>query len=429
MTVRPGELGSLNARLPALAALWPPSRLTSVVCTSRVPQDNQPFVYYRPPLFVVPGAEKMGSFRSRRGGRSGRGGGAGPARGQKRRRKGGDGDASGGAGDFRWKKAKKGKRHDAEAADTPAANAFVESGDALTEGDFVPAADDANAPDHVGAAQQSNAASDGPAAKKSKIGSQKRREKRVHLEAKRKRRLMHDQQRLQSDAMLRTSPGRFLWERYAQWAGDKLTSIEKKAEQWDADQVCSVEELEDVKLIDQIKEVVGADYVAQGNWKKKSSATPGIACIVLTPSAVRAAHLATNVYDGKPVGKLFGKHIKISEQKEWVKRCCSQGLAPSGAGTAKRVQRLIEDGDITLKHTSALVIDFSRDVRLRNILDINSTRDELFDFLHTQARERIAEAKMKVVLYVPPEKKDLPVEEAEGEQEVYSKGTDQEESE
>lgn len=219
--------------------------------------------------------------------------------------------------------------------------------------------------------------------------------------AKKRRREMHHNDRQVSDEMLRSAPHHFLWNKYVQWAAHRLTSVEKTAEKWLPEHVTSVTIRDDLRLIEQVKEQIGPDYITQGDWKKKKPATPGVACVVLAPSAVRAVHLAKEVYDGRPVGKLFSKHIKIDEQREWLRRCCDKSLAPSAAGTARRVQRLVEEGTMTLAHTSVLVIDFSRDIRLRNILDIDATRVELFQFIHSMVREIVAERRMKILLYVP----------------------------
>lgn len=237
-------------------------------------------------------------------------------------------------------------------------------------------------------------------------GSKKKKEsaqeiKQRQRNAKRRRREMHDFERMASDGMIRTKPDQFLWAKYVEWVGSKLSNAEKKAERWTKEQIHGIEEDTNKSLMESVKEVVGPDYISQGAWKKSASAKPGIACIVLTSSALRAVELAKSVYDGRPVGKLFSKHIKIEEQQKWLATCCVKGLAPSAAGTAKRVQRLVEEGYMTLAHTVALIIDFKRDNRERNILDFNATKDELFEFLHDHARPFINEQKMKVLLLAP----------------------------
>lgn len=314
----------------------------------------------------------MVTFRSGRGGRGrprGRGGGGGGSRG---------GAAAGrGGGDFRWKKGNNKRKHDDMQ--------YHESGDSIPE-------EELGAPPGAVPAVPASGGKE-----KEKRAAIKERQRN----AKRRRREMHERERQESDEMIRSSPAQFLWGKYLEWAGDKLTSVEKKVDKWTQEHVVSVEERDDATLIQLVKEVVGPDYVAQGEWKKRPNALPGVACIALASSALRAVHLGKSVYDGKPVGKLFSKHIKIEVQQEWLKKCCKDGLAPSAAGTAKRVQRLIEEGAMTLKHTSALVVDFHRDDKLRNILDFPTLKEELFDFLHTHARPLIAEGKMKVVVFAP----------------------------
>lgn len=55
------------------------------------------------------------------------------------------------------------------------------------------------------------------------------------------------------------------------------------------------------------KDVVGQDYITQGEWKKRVKAMPGVACITLASSALRAVQFGKSVDDERPVGKLFSK--------------------------------------------------------------------------------------------------------------------------
>lgn len=237
--------------------------------------------------------------------------------------------------------------------------------------------------------------------KRKRVRERVNAKKEKHRQAKRRRREMHDEERRNTDSLIRDAPEEFLWRKYVEWVGQKMSKAEKKAEKWSKIQVHTVEESDELSLIEHVKEIVGPDYVSQGGFKKGKTAKPGVACIVLASSAVRAVRLAKSVYDGQPVGKLFSKHIKIETQREWLATCCSKGLVPSAAGTAKRVQRLIEGEDMTLKHTVALIIDFKRDEKERNILDFETSKCELFDFLHEHARPLLNEGKMKLILIAP----------------------------
>lgn len=304
---------------------------------------------------------------ARGGKRSWRGGGGDNKR---KRPRGGGGGGGRGREDFRWKK----RKQDVMGGDR--------SGDAVDD-DFAVvegASEDAAAP---------------PKTEKEKSVARKKREKA----AKQRRRVMHEEERVRCERMIREEPAELLWEKYIEWVGDKLSPVEAREEKWTDDHVICVEERPGVPLIQLIKETIGPDYVSQGEFKKGKTATPGVACIALASSAVRAVEIAKSMYDGKPVGKLFSKHIQITEQRKWLGICCSKALAPTAAGTAKRVHRLIEEGDMTLKHTVALVIDFKRDTKSRNIVDLNMVRDELFEFIHTHVRSLLSKKKIKLVLY------------------------------
>lgn len=220
-----------------------------------------------------------------------------------------------------------------------------------------------------------------------------------HQNAKRRRKEKQDQQRADCDALIRSSPAHFLWNKYEQWAEEK--NIKLSNEKWTNDQVCFCTERNDASLIDHVKKIVGDDYIAQGKFKKGSKVKPGVACIALGRSGQRAVSIAPMMYDGKPVGKLFGTHMKIEDQRLWLNRFRSRGLVPSAAGTAKRVQRLIEEGHLTLDHTVALLIDLSRSDKNVNMIDIYAMRDELFDFIHHHACPLIAEGKTRLILFAP----------------------------
>lgn len=313
----------------------------------------------------------MSSFRSSRGGRA-----------NKFRKRDGKKDVKGGGGgDYRWKKAAGKRKRERSSAH--------ETGDSIQDDDFAFSTE----------SELNVSSGDIGGGKKRKESTKAIKERQRN--AKRRRREMHEHERETSDEMIRTAPEQFLWGNYTEWAGSRLSTAEKKAERWSKEQVQKIEERENKSLIEYVKEVLGADYIAQGAWKSGATAKPGVACIVLASSAVRAVELAKSVYDGRPVGKLFSKHIKIEVQREWLATCCAKGLAPSAAGTAKRLQRLVEEGDMTLKHTVALIIDLKRDNRERNILDFNTSRHELFELLHNHARQLINEGKMKVLLLAP----------------------------
>ena len=271
--------------------------------------------------------------------------------------------------DFRWKKEKKFKK-----------NLNPDQFDAT--GDTIPQVES-----HV-ANQQTNG--------KEAISSVKRRQ----LEAKRKRREKHDDERTQANKLLRETPHEYLWQQYSEWAGKKA----KGKSSWTEDQVLSCVASEKESLLTQMKDLIGADYATHFTKKSWKENAAGVACIALSSAAGRAVALAPKIYDGRPVAKLFGKHIKTEEQKEWLRVCREKiGVTPTAVGTAKRVQRLVEEKDLSLQATTVLLVDFVRDGRLKNILDMDATKDELFELIEKIVDPLIRKGSLKILLYVPSE--------------------------
>lgn len=217
-------------------------------------------------------------------------------------------------------------------------------------------------------------------------------------EARKRRHVKHDAQREADDSLIRGAPHSFLWSKYVDWAGNKLTDVERIAEKWEGKSVTVIED-EGENIMPKIKEICGGDYRTKTGWQKGNTA--GVGVILLTMSALHATKISKSVYDGLPVGKLFGKHSGIEMQKDWLKRASGRALIPTVVGTAKRIGRFVEDGDLILTHTSALVVDFARDSNLRNVLDINTTCVEFFKFLHDHGRQCINDGTMKVILRIP----------------------------
>lgn len=224
------------------------------------------------------------------------------------------------------------------------------------------------------------------------------------------KRVRHEMEREHADVMIRTSPNEFLWSEYTKWMKMNGNDTDE-GQQWTPDQVHVVLDDGEESFIPHVKKIIGADYLSKHEFKKSKKSVPGVAIIALAVSAVRAVKLAPRFFDGQPVGKLFSKHIAIEEQKKRLIRSCRTGLAASAVGTAKRVDKLIEEGSMTLKHTKALILDFARDSRLRNMFDFPTTRNEVLQFLHSYGTKEM-QNEMKVILMIPDKQpvriEDLP---------------------
>ena len=80
------------------------------------------------------------------------------------------------------------------------------------------------------------------------------------------------------------------------------------------------------------------------------------------------------------IPKLFGKHIKVEEQKKSLNK-----VTPLAIGVPNRVLRLIEDGVLDLSNVSTLIIDMkeygleesvmSRNEKTMNVMSLKETRE------------------------------------------------------
>lgn len=91
------------------------------------------------------------------------------------------------------------------------------------------------------------------------------------------------------------------------------------------------------------------------------------------------------------IPKLFGKHIKIEDQKKALSK-----LTPVAIGVPNRVLRLVEEGILDLSNVSLIVIDMKeylidmimsyRNEKTMNVMSLKETRDAMvklyMNYLH-----------------------------------------------
>ncbi|KAL6233557.1 hypothetical protein BDW75DRAFT_185399 [Aspergillus navahoensis] len=104
--------------------------------------------------------------------------------------------------------------------------------------------------------------------------------------------------------------------------------------------------------------------------------------IVVSPAALRAADvvrtLRTFQTKESPIGKLFAKHIKLEEAKQFLERA-RMGI---GAGTPARISDLLNSGSLKLDELKRIVIDGSYvDQKQRGIFDMKETHLPLLQLL------------------------------------------------
>ncbi|BCS05062.1 uncharacterized protein AKAW2_80863S [Aspergillus luchuensis] len=124
--------------------------------------------------------------------------------------------------------------------------------------------------------------------------------------------------------------------------------------------------------------------------------------LVISGAALRAADVvrALRSFQTKEaiVGKLFAKHIKLEEAKQFLERART-GI---GAGTPARISDLIEAGSLKLGELERIVIDGSYvDQKQRGIFDMKETHLPLLQLLtRPEFRERYGAAEKKVKILV-----------------------------
>ncbi|KAI2675881.1 hypothetical protein CBS147355_6062 [Penicillium roqueforti] len=124
--------------------------------------------------------------------------------------------------------------------------------------------------------------------------------------------------------------------------------------------------------------------------------------LVISGAAMRAADVvrALRSFQTKDsiVGKLFAKHIKLEEAKQFLQRARS-GI---GAGTPTRISDLIESGTLNLEELERIVIDGSHiDQKQRGIFDMKDTHMPLLKLLtRPELRERYGVKKgVKILVF------------------------------
>jgi protein CMS1 len=121
--------------------------------------------------------------------------------------------------------------------------------------------------------------------------------------------------------------------------------------------------------------------------------------VIVTASAIRATEiiqgLNSKIHHCK-LAKLFGKHIKITEQIEIL----SKSYYPIVIGTPHRLHQLAELGALSLNKTQLFFIDFTADSKTFTILTLPGVNQDfgkfLFQFVHpNRSHVRIALIKDK----------------------------------
>jgi hypothetical protein len=225
------------------------------------------------------------------------------------------------------------------------------------------------------------------------------------------RRRKFEEERKAADEKMRREPYAYLWDLYSKWAGDKLSALESDSDRFTPENVMFLAmpaeptdkaiaaKMPAGLLIGSIKNMIPGLYLRNTASGKGNDIVPSISVILAASSGLRAASLGRAMYDGKPCGKMFSKHLKKEEQIEWLKKHAAPKAAPTAVATARRVHLLCDEGSMSLASTTVFVIDMNRDDKLQNVLDMTATRDEMLDFIHVHLRPLVKSGQVTVVLH------------------------------
>ncbi|KAI1300383.1 cms1 ribosomal small subunit [Mortierella claussenii] len=121
--------------------------------------------------------------------------------------------------------------------------------------------------------------------------------------------------------------------------------------------------------------------------------------LMVSASGIRAVEVIRSLplfAEAAKVGKLFAKHLKVSEQVYFLENTCTHICV----GTPNRIDKLIADGALHLDRLELVLLDCHRDAKKRTLLDIQEIRVDLFKMLGLEALdEKIRSGQTQVALF------------------------------
>ncbi|KAF9115845.1 hypothetical protein BGX27_006086 [Mortierella sp. AM989] len=121
--------------------------------------------------------------------------------------------------------------------------------------------------------------------------------------------------------------------------------------------------------------------------------------LIVSSSGVRAVDVVRALplfAEAAKVGKLFAKHLKVSEQAYFLKNTSTHICV----GTPNRIEKLIVDGSLHLDRLELILLDCHKDAKKRTILDIQEIRVDLFKMLGLEVlEEKIRSGQIQVAIF------------------------------
>ncbi|EAW09225.1 uncharacterized protein ACLA_034280 [Aspergillus clavatus NRRL 1] len=264
-------------------------------------------------------------------------------------------------------------------------------------------AEEAPKEDKAAAAPSANNSTDGPQKKKKKKNAKnklKQKQKEAEEDPKQQER------KGGLDESIGKMDGRLLADHFAQKAkrhNKELTAVELSDLSIPDSAFLDTSSFESSRSLDQLPAFLKSFSPDKGAKLSQASEEKGSPhTLVVCPAALRAADVvrALRTFQSKDstVGKLFAKHIKLEEAKQFLQRART-GL---GVGTPARISDLIDAGSLKLGELERIVIDGSYiDQKQRGIFDMKETHLPLLQLLtRSEFRERYGAKQKRVQILI-----------------------------
>lgn len=103
--------------------------------------------------------------------------------------------------------------------------------------------------------------------------------------------------------------------------------------------------------------------------------------LIVTASAHRATQIIKSISSkliSIKIGKLFAKHFKLVEQIEML----SKENYPIVIGTPNRLNKLIENGALSLHRVKIVLMDYTNDAKQFNLLTLPEVKNDFYEFFY-----------------------------------------------
>ncbi|KAJ2603428.1 hypothetical protein GGF39_000152 [Coemansia sp. RSA 1721] len=174
-----------------------------------------------------------------------------------------------------------------------------------------------------------------------------------------------------------------LWNRYMQKAYPGITQLELNDIKMLPTHMYKTESEPNWESDNYLEDLVRT-AVSSGKAKNKVMlGAPQV--LVICSSALRVIELVKKmrpISPKRPVMKLFSRHIKIEDHKKQLEKAA----VDVAVGTPNRILRLLAEKDLKVNRLRLVVIDCWQDNKMRVVVDMDDTREDLYRIWRDELR-------------------------------------------